>query len=69
MSNHRQAVEKWRDRMRVTWMAFADMAEARRAERTMIRATEPVWNRTGFGYGRRAAELVDEWFDQNSISD
>ncbi len=63
--HHRRHAGQWVDRIRVAWLAFEDVAGARRVER-MIAGTRywlrPEWNRTGYGSGRRSAEIVEEWF-------
>ena len=65
LAHHRRHAGRWVDRIRAAWMAFDDVRDARNVERTIAGTRywhRPAWNRTGYGQGKRAAEIVEQWF-------
>ena len=65
LTAHRRHAGPWLHRIRVAWLLFENVEDARRVER-MVAGTRywhrPDWNRTGYGSGRLSASLVDTWF-------
>ena len=65
VGTHRRHARERVDRILVAWMAFEDVREAREVEGMIASAMNrhrPPWNRTGYGRGTRAADIVEEWF-------
>ena len=72
LAHHRRYAGPWVDRIRAAWMSFDDVDAARQVERIIAGSRywhRPEWNRTGYGRGRRSAEIVAAWFAQRVVPD
>lgn len=67
LTAHRRNVRQWLDHVRIAWMPFADINEARLVERMVVDRRlwyRPAWNGTRFGLGKEAEQIVQAWFEE-----